>query len=183
MEISPVEKIRLEKELENLKEELDDLQNTLDSTRADGDFRENTPYQLAKDSFTRVSSRISEVSNILENAVEITPIGGTIVPGRLLKLTYLGEANARKEIENPANEEFILLYSNSGESIVSGILSKDSDLGAFISDGREGRYFLPKGRYSLVYDIKFLGEEHFDSFLEQYPLDSREKVQSLLKGV
>jgi hypothetical protein len=183
VDVTRFEFIRLREELKCLEEELPAKEVALAEARGDGDFRENEPYQLARDQYNRASHRIQEIRDILSNVNIVDPFGGTIVPGRLLKVIYRGEADSGGNlVELPEPKEYILVYGSLGESVIKGVLSEDSDLGQQIKNGREGRYFLSRGKTMLAYDIEFLGEEYYDAFLKKFPINSQERIALLLRG-
>jgi hypothetical protein len=166
-----------------LEEELPLKEKVLQETRGDGDFRENEPYQIAREQYNKSVQRIQEIRSVLENVNTVDSVGGTIVPGRLLRITYRGETNSSGLLEDETeSKEFILVYGKVGESVIKGVLSEDSDLGQLIKNGREGRYYLSRGKTSLAYDIEFLGEDYYDLFLKKFPIKSQERISALLRG-
>ena len=180
--ISLFDYTRLKEEKDFLEKEVPTLYQVLDSTRGEGDLSDNAPYQIARDNYNRHMNRLKEVKDILANSEISNPIGSNILPGRLLHITYLGEAGANGNPVGTESQEFVLLFSEFGESIITGCLSKDSDLGSLIYNKREGRHYLSRGEISLIYDIRILGAEHHKDFLAKFPVNKREKISSLLKG-
>ena len=117
---------RLRLELEELQKEEEVARKEVEETASDGDFRENEPFQLAKQKFTQISTRIREITTLLEEKVQ-DPIGSSLSVGKLLLITNLGLMDERGEIIQPENEEMILMLDEVGDPVVDGVLSTDSD--------------------------------------------------------
>ena len=168
---------RLRLELEELQKEEEVARKEVEETASDGDFRENEPFQLAKQKFTQISTRIREITTLLEEKVQ-DPIGSSLSVGKLLLITNLGLMD---EIIQPENEEMILMLDEVGDPVVDGVLSTDSDLGRIVKDGREGRYTVSTGKYYRLYDVKlYTGDA--EEYFKRFPVSKKEKIDSLLSG-
>lgn len=171
---------RLELELQELQKEEEIARKEVEETAADGDFRENEPFQLAKQKFTQISSRIREIMALFEEGVQ-DPIGSSLSVGKLLLITNLGLMNEQGEMIQPENEEMILMLDEIGDPVVDGILSTDSDLGRMIKDGREGRYVVSTGKYSRLYEVKLYTGD-VEEYFRRFPVSKKEKINNLLAG-
>lgn len=124
-----------------LQEELDELEHTVrpkvteDLARAfaDKDFRENAPYDAAKEQLAEVQGRINDIRNTLAAA--------TIDTGRSTETVDLGTTVTLRSLD----EDEELEYSMVGPGEVSprqGKISLQSPLGKALADRRAGEVVL-----------------------------------------
>ena len=94
--LTVAEREKLEKEYRNLidKERVDVIEK-LQIARSQGDLSENADYDAAKDHLTRIESRLREIDDILDNAIDyeesdITEAKGKITIGYIVKYQEKG---------------------------------------------------------------------------------------------
>lgn len=177
--ISPIIYKKLQAEIEELRIEQDAAARQMEEASFH-DIRENDSFTIAKDKFVQISEELGKKELLLEEEVG-DPIGSTIVPGRLLKITFLGIQNEHGEIAKPINEEMLLLFYDDGDSVVQGILSVGCELGRQINNGREGRYTVSADNALRVYDVRiYTGEQ--EEYLRRYPASKKARIEALLRG-
>ena len=179
--LNSITRRRLELELCELQKDEEIVRKEVEETASDGDFRENEPFQLAKQKFTQISTRIREITTLLEEKVQ-DPIGSSLSVGKLLLITNLGLMDEKGILVQPEHEEMILMLDEVGDPVVDGVLSTDSDLGRIVKDGREGRYTVSTGDYYRLYDVKlYTGDA--EEYFKRFPVSKKEKIDSLLAGI
>lgn len=171
---------KLKKELDDLLLEEEIARKTVEETASDGDFRENEPFQLAKQKFTQITTRIMKINQVLTEEVR-DPIGHSLSVGRLLKITNKGLVDHKGRLVQPEQEEMILLLDDSGDAVVDGILSIESELGRLVKDGRGGRYIVNTGNFSRLYDVRLYTGD-VEEYFRRYPVSKRVKIERLLAG-
>jgi hypothetical protein len=171
-------KVRLE--LEGLRADEQSLQESIQVAMADGDFRENEPYQIARKRYADIMTRIDELSALLQEQVE-EPVGNSLSVGHILRVRDLGVFDTDGNVVENGSDEMLLLFDTFGDPVVDGVLSTGSDLGVAILDGREGVYSLNMGDHSRRFAVA-LSDESADEYLRRFPVDKREKVARLLRG-
>ena len=178
--ISPIEKRKLEVELEESQSELKVAAQQLEDTAAQGDLRENDPFHIAKEKYVSLRNKIEDIKKRLKQPVG-SPVGISITKGVLLKITYLGVQDNNGKIIEAANEVKLLLFAEKGGSVIQGILSVDSDLGCRINNGREGRYSISDGKTSRLYDVRIYKGD-VEEYFKKFPVSRKQKIKRLLRG-
>ena len=94
--LTKTEREKLEKERRHILDvERPETLNELTLARSQGDLSENADYDAAKDHLTRIESRLREIDDILDNAIdyeesEITEAKGKITIGYIVKYQEKG---------------------------------------------------------------------------------------------
>jgi len=171
---------KLQTDIVELEKELEASAKQMEEAASYGDLRENEPFHIAKAKFVQLSEELADKMAHLDGPVGI-PVGSTIVPGKLLHITFLGLQDANGKIIEPAREEMILLFGEDGDPVVQGILSVGCDLGRLINNGREGQYAVSAGNVSRLYDVKIYGGDT-EVYLQRYPASRKKKIEALLRG-
>lgn len=168
-------------ELEELLQKIEANNEALQSARADGDLRENGPYQIAVENVAPFARRQQELEAIVKEPIdEFT--GTSLVLGRLLGITYLGscDANGNLFYDDEDCDEFLLLYEQSGDAVIDGILSITSPLGSMILGNRPDNYVIQTDEGFKKYSIK-LADERIDEYLQEHPANKSERIKILME--
>lgn len=141
-------KIELEKELENLKSvKRKEIADAIEWAKSLGDLAENAEYSQAREDQGRNEARISEIENILQNAViaDTHNIKNGIGVGSTVTVKKVGE-----------NFEQIYTIVGSEEiDITEGKISNESPLGSALlgkEKGDKATFMTPKGEatYTII---------------------------------
>src|SRR5690606_11987642 len=128
--LTPEGKVRLEKELDQLRNErLPELSRLIQESTGDGDISDNSEYEEMKDEYMYLENRGYELENILENAEIIVSGGGD-------GTVQLGSTVTVRD-EDGIEERWIIVDSAEA-SLSENRVSSDSPVGKALLGSRAG---------------------------------------------
>lgn len=175
------EKARIE--LKSIQEQISVNSKLLQTSRGEGDLRENADYQLAMDNVVPLANRQKILEDIiLEPVIENT--GSTITYGRLINVECLGICDAVGNIcENSFQvEPLLLLFERTGDALIMGVLSGNSPLGLLINGAEAGDYVVQCQDAFRKYRVT-LCDNRLDEYLQEFPADQSKRIEMLLSSL
>lgn len=166
MRISRFEYNRAKKELEEdrelLKEAIEDKRDALGL----GDYSENSELDEARKKVNDIKYRISRNEEIMKATIIEQDVSPLIVVGSFVEIKYSKDGKFYDRV---------LLLSESGDSLIDGILSTKSRLGQLINGKESGDYTVGGQTYSVTKLIDYDSTE----FVNKYK-DRKSRIKSLL---
>lgn len=166
MRISRFEYNRAKKELEEdrelLKEAIEDKRDALGL----GDYSENSELDEARKKVNDIKYRISRNEEIMKATIIEQDVSPLIVVGSFVEIKYSKDGKFYDRV---------LLLSESGDSLIDGILSTKSRLGQLINGKESGDYTVGEQTYSVTKLIDYDSTE----FVNKYK-DRKSRIKSLL---
>jgi transcription elongation GreA/GreB family factor len=166
MVITKFEYSRAKKELEEdrklLPQAIQDKRAALEL----GDYSENSELDAAKKKLNDLKYRISKNEEIMKATIIDQDVSPLIVPGSFVKIKYL---------KSGTSVERILLISESGDSLIDGILSTKSELGRLIQGRESGDYTVGNNTFHVEKLTDFDSYEFFSMYG-----DRKDRIESLL---
>lgn len=136
----------LKQELEEKKQNRQEIAESIESARGQGDLMENTEYDSAKNKQGENEGRIMELEDILRRAVIISKEGGNDI--------QLGSSVRLQREGNDAPEEYFLVGPEEA-SPLEGKISNESPLGNALIGKKKGesiKVLTPNGKieYTII---------------------------------
>ena len=132
-----------EREMRELKEQLEEVNKQLREARAFGDLSENAEYDAAREERRRIEDRISELSVVLRSA-EIVDLE------ELMKYGVVAMVGTIVEVEDDRGKIMRLnLVGTTNTDSLAGSISNESPVGAALmghGEGEQVTYATPSGK-------------------------------------
>ena len=132
-----------EREMRELKEQLEEVNKQLREARAFGDLSENAEYDAAREERRRIEDRISELSVVLRSA-EIVDLE------ELMKNGIVAMVGTIVEVEDDRGKTMRLnLVGTTNTDSLTGSISNESPVGAALmghGEGEQVTYATPSGK-------------------------------------
>jgi transcription elongation factor GreA len=134
---------------------LPDVVRRIDIARSEGDLKENGGYHAAREEQGKIAGRITQLQNILREAVvgEAGEFDGTAGPGRVVTVRREGQGT----------DETFLVGSREGVDEATTVYSPQSPIGSAVTGSRAGddvTFTTPTGK---TVSMKVLTVEPFTS--------------------
>lgn len=137
-----------ERELEHIKESLDEVLAAQQAAQDLGDLSENEEYATARKRSEELSARRAELETILAEA-NIVPVDKSprITIGSVVDVCQLDSNN------DPIGETRRFTIEEEGDTVLMGVLGIRSSLGRVVLNGTSGIYRIPDNG-GLTYSVK-----------------------------
>lgn len=161
------QKVRYQKKLDKLKEELPEVIKRYQTALSYGDLSENSEYDAAKAEKSVIKSEIAKLEELVKSEIIEYDKSPIITVGSLIRLS------------SPSlDKELLLLVVDNGDPIIDGVLNTSSEVGKFLIGKLSGDYTI--GSY-YFHAEKVISPDP-QEFIEMYPEES-EVITSLFKEV
>lgn len=157
MKITEIQRRRYEARLQELKDEEPKLQEQVMFAKELGDFSENSELDSARADLNNNNTEQSYISNLLESS-EIVSYNDSalITQGSMVEVTCPAYNNG---------EKLVLLVSDSGDSLLEGVLNTKSALGKQVLGNVDGEFEVNGNTFF----VRKIPKPNIDDFIAKYP--------------
>lgn len=157
MKITEIQRRRYEARLQELKDEEPKLQEQVMFAKELGDFSENSELDSARADLNNNKTEQSYISNLLESSEIVSyDDSALITQGSMVEVTCPAYNNG---------EKLILLVSDSGDSLLEGVLNTKSALGKQVLGNVDGEFKVNGNTFF----VRKIPKPNIDEFIAKYP--------------
>lgn len=157
MKITEIQRRRYEARLQELKDEEPKLQEQVMFAKELGDFSENSELDSARADLNNNKTEQSYISNLLESSEIVSyDDSALITQGSMVEVTCPAYNNG---------EKLVLLVSDSGDSLLEGVLNTKSALGKQVLGNVDGEFKVNGNTFF----VRKIPKPNIDEFIAKYP--------------
>ena len=157
MKITEIQRRRYEARLQELKSEEPKLQEQVIFAKELGDFSENSELDSARADLNNNKTEQSYISNLLESSEIVSyDDSALITQGSMVEVTCPAYNNG---------EKLVLLVSDSGDSLLEGVLNTKSALGKQVLGNVDGEFKVNGNTFC----VRKIPKPNIDEFIAKYP--------------
>lgn len=157
MKITEIQRRRYEARLQELKSEEPKLQEQVIFAKELGDFSENSELDSARADLNNNKTEQSYISNLLESSEIVSyDDSALITQGSMVEVTCPAYNNG---------EKLVLLVSDSGDSLLEGVLNTKSALGKQVLGNVDGEFKVNGNTFF----VRKIPKPNIDEFIAKYP--------------
>lgn len=157
MKITEIQRRRYEARLQELKDEEPKLQEQVVFAKELGDFSENSELDSARADLNNNKTEQSYIGNLLESSEIVSYDDSSLITqGSMVEVTCPAYNNG---------EKLVLLVSDSGDSLLEGVLNTKSALGKQVLGNVDGEFKVNGNTFF----VRKIPKPNIDEFIAKYP--------------